>query len=145
MTTAAKITFQNELWMGPAGGSLTKIAELRSVTPPKPSRDTVDATTHDSTGGAMEFIASGVYDPGTLNFSINHIAGDATDDALVAAMADGVLRDFKVVLKGASNEEAYTFSGFVTSYGPDDQPVNGLQTASGTVRVSGQVEQAAGS
>ena len=71
MTTAAKRTFQNEFWMGPHNGTLVKIAELRSVTPPKASRETMDATTHDSSGGAMEFIASGVYDPGTLNFSIN--------------------------------------------------------------------------
>jgi predicted secreted protein len=103
MTTAAKITFRNELWMGPAGGSLTKIAELRSVTPPKGSRETLDATTHDSEEGAMEFIASGVYDPGTLNYSVNHIAGSASDTALTAAFNDGELRDFKVVLKGASD------------------------------------------
>jgi hypothetical protein len=145
MTTAAKRTFQNELWMGLAGGSLVKVGELRSVTPPKPSRDTIDATTHDSAEGAMEFIASGIYDPGTLSFSINHIAGNTDDLAFSTALADGELRDFKVVLKGATSHEAYTFSGFVTSYGADDQPTNGLQTASGTVRVSGPVEQAAGS
>jgi predicted secreted protein len=139
MTTAAKITFRNELWMGPAGGSLTKIAELRSVTPPKGSRETLDATTHDSEEGAMEFIASGVYDPGTLNYSVNHIAGSASDTALTAAFNDGELRDFKVVLKGASDTVDYLFSGFVTAHGPDDQPTNGLQTASGTVRVSGPV------
>ena len=143
MTTAAKRTFGNELWMGPGGGTLVKIPELRSVTPPKGSRDTIDATTHDSPEGAMEFIASGVYDPGTLNFSINHIAGSTADDSLAAAFGDADLRDFKVVLKGASTTEEYTFSGFVTTYGPDDQPTNGLQTASGTIRVSGPVTQAA--
>lgn len=143
MTTAAKRTFQNELWMGPAGGTLVKIAELRSVTPPKASRDTMDATTHDSPAGAMEFIASGVYDPGALNFSINHISGSTDDDAFTAALGDGDLRDFKVVLKSAAATEDYTFSGFITNYGPDDQPTNGIQTASGSAKVSGPVTQAA--
>lgn len=139
MTTEAKITFGNELWMAPHGQALSKIAELRTISPPKPSRDMNDATTHDSPEGAMEFIPSGVYDPGTLPFSINHIAGSDDDLAFDEAATTAEFMDFKVVLKKASGTEDYLFSGYVTTYGPDDQPVNGIQTASGTVRVSGPV------
>ena len=83
MTTAAKITFGNELWMGPSGGSLVKIPELRSVTPPKGNREVLDATTHDSPEGAQEYIASGTYDPGTMNFSINLTVGNSRATRLV--------------------------------------------------------------
>ncbi len=143
MTTAAKISFGSELWMGPAGGTLVKMAELLNVNPPRRSRETIDATTHDSPGGAQEFIASGIYDPGEVSGSINYIAGSAGDDALIAAVTDGVIRDFKIVAKSASDTEDLTFSGFVTEYGVDDLPVEGKQTASFTIKVSGEIDQAA--
>jgi predicted secreted protein len=143
MTTAAKISFGSELWMGPSGGTLVKIAELLSVTPPRISRDTIDATTHDSAGGAMEVIAAGVYDPGDISGSVNYIAGSAGDDAMIAAVTDGVLRDFKIVAKAASGTEDLMFSGFVTEYGVDDLPVDGKQTASFTAKVSGEITQGA--
>lgn len=143
MTTAAKINFGAELWMGPAGGTLVQIAELLSVTPPKRSREVIDATTHDSAGGAQEFIGSGIYDPGMINGQVHYIAGSAGDDAWVAAITDGELRDFKVVVKSSADTEDLTFSGFVTEYGPDDMPIEGKQAASFSVKVSGEIVQAA--
>lgn len=143
MTTAAKITFGTELHMGPSGGALVKVAELLTVNPPKRSRDTIDVTTHDSPAGAMEFIAAGVYDPGEVSGQINYVAGNAGDDAFVAAIADGTLRDFKIVAKAATGTENLTFAGFVTEYGVDDMPVDGKQTASFSIKVSGPIAQAA--
>lgn len=143
MTTAAKISFGSELWMGPDGGALVKVAELLSVTPPRRSRETIDATTHDSAAGAMEFIAAGVYDPGEVPFQVNYIAGSTGDDAMIAAVTDGALRDFKIVAKAAADTEDMTFAGFLTEYGVDDLPVDGKQTASGSIKVSGVIAQAA--
>lgn len=143
MTTAAKISFGSELWMGPAGGTLVKIAELLTVSPPRRSRETIDATTHDSAGGAQEFIAAGIYDPGEVSGSVNYIAGSSGDDAMIAAVTDGVLRDFKIVAKSAADTEDLSFSGFVTEYGVDELPVDGKQTASFTIKVSGEIDQAA--
>jgi predicted secreted protein len=143
MTTAAKITFGSELWMGPAGGTLVKVAELLSVAPPRRSRATIDATTHDSTGGAQEFIAAGIYDPGEVSGSVNYIAGSTGDDAMIAAVTDGVKRDFRIVAKSSADTEDLDFSGFVTDYGIDELPVDGKQTASFTIKVTGVIDQAA--
>lgn len=143
MTTAAKTSFGSELWMGPAGGTLVKVSELLSVTPPRRSRETIDATTHDSPAGAQEFIAAGIYDPGEVGFSVNYIAGSAGDDAMILAVTDGEIRDFKIVAKSAADTEDIEFSGFVTEYGPDDLPTSGKQTASGSIKVSGEITQAA--
>lgn len=143
MTKAAKIAFGSELWMGPSAGTLVKVAELLSVNPPRRSRETIDATTHDSPAGAMEFITAGVYDPGEITGSVNYIAGSAGDDAMIAAVIDGVTRDFKIVAKSSGDTEDLTFSGFVTEYGVDELPVEGKQTASFTIKVSGEIDQAA--
>lgn len=141
MTTAAKTAFGAELWMGPAGGTLVKLAELLSVTPPKTTRELMDATSHDSAAGAMEQIASGVYDPGEVTARFNYIAGSTDDLALLAASTDGVKRDFKVVVKSSASTKNRTFSGFVTEYGADDLPVSGKQEATVTIKVTGAVTQ----
>ncbi|MGX7926460.1 phage tail tube protein [Tsuneonella sp. HG094] len=143
MTTAAKTAFGAELWMGPAGGPVVKIAELLSVNPPRISRETIDVTTHDSPAGAQEFITGGIYDPGEVSGSIHYIAGSAGDDAMIAAVTDGVIRDFKIVAKSAADTEDLTFSGFITEYGVDELATNGKQTASFTAKVSGEITQAA--
>lgn len=142
MTTAAKTNFGKELWMGPSGGSLVKIAELVTINPPKRTRGTIDATSHDSPDGAMEFISEGVYDPGEITGQVNYVAGSTGDDAFIAAAVDGVLRDFKIVVKAASSTEDMLFSAYVTSYGPDEMPVNGKQVASFAAKVSGPITQA---
>lgn len=143
MTTAAKTNFGKELWMAPAGDTLVKVAELRSVTPPKRSRGTLDATTHDSTAGAQEFITEGIYDPGEISGSLNYVAGSAGDAAMIAAVTSGELHDFKIVVKSASDTEDMEFSGFMTSYGPDDAPTTGIQTATFAAKVSGPITQSA--
>ncbi|WP_411340311.1 phage tail tube protein [Sphingopyxis sp. J-6] len=143
MTVAAKTSFGAELWMAVSGGSLAKVAELKSLTPPKHSRGTIDVTTHDSPAGAREFITEGVYDTGEVSGSIHYIAGSAGDDAMLTAVTGGAKHDFKVVLKSAADTEDLEFEGFVTEYGPDDQPVEGVQMASFTVKVSGAIAQAA--
>jgi hypothetical protein len=144
MTVAAKINFQNKVYMDPAPtAAATLVAELRSVTPPTATRGTTDATTHDSAAGAMEFIADGVYDPGDMNMSVNYIAGSTGDLALTTAVTTGTLQNIKIHVKTAAGYQAKTFSGIVTSYGPDDMPVTGIQTASVTIKVSGPVTSAA--
>ena len=141
MTTAAKTNFGAEFWMGPNGGTLIKLAELLSVDPPKRSRETMDVTTHDSPAGAQQFITAGVYDPGEISGAVNYIAGSSDDLAMIAAITDGVIRDFRIVVKSAAGTKNQTFSGFLTEYGPDALPVDGKQQASFGIKVSGPIAQ----
>lgn len=143
MTDQAKNSFGAELWMGPAGGTLVKIAELTSVTPPKRSRGTKDVTTHDSPGGAQQFIGSGIYDSGEFGGAGNYIAGSSSDDLLTAAIVDGEARDFKYVSKGADDTFDSAFSGILTDYGVDELPVDGVQTFTFGGKVSGEITQEA--
>ena len=145
MTVAAKTAFGAELWMAPHSDTptLVKIAELLTVTPPVSKRNTIDATSHDSAAGAMEYIVEGVFDPGTIQGQVNYIAGSAGDGAMIAAMTGGTLQDFKIVLKGDAGTFDMTFSGFVTSYGPDAMATTGKQTATFQAQVSGATTVAA--
>lgn len=144
MTTAAKTTFANKVFMAAAPTApTTAIAELLDFSPPKGTRDTIDATTHDSPGGAEEVIAEGTYNPGEMTIEMNYIARSAGDLAFTAAFTGGVLQNFKLQLKTSTGTEDWTFSGYVTEYGPDAMPVKGKQTATASVKVSGAITKAA--
>ena len=143
MTTAAKTAFGAALWMVADGGTLVKVAELLTVNPPKLAREMIPATSHDSTGGAMEVIPEGIYDPGEVSGQVHYIAGSTSDDTFITALTGAGLYDFKSGVKAATGTEDMTFSGYVTSYGIDDLPTNGKQTASFNIKVSGQITQAA--
>lgn len=139
---AAKTALGAKLWMGASVGTLAQLAEVLSITPPQPSRETIAASTLATTGG-MEFIAAGLYDAGEISAQLHYIAGDTTDDALVAARDAGSLQVFRITVKGASATEDLTFEGYITTYGPDGLEIDGKQTASLTVKISGDLTQAA--
>ena len=144
MTVAAKKSFGAQLHMAADGVTpLVLVAELLTLQPPVLERATIDVTTHDSAGQAMEFITEGVYDPGEVSGQLHYVAGSAGDDAMIAALTGGGLYDFKVVLKAATGTEDMAFSGYVTNYGPDAMETTGKQTASFTIKVTGPITQAA--
>lgn len=139
----AKPTFGVVLKMGVSSPPSTTLTNVTSVSPPRRSRDALDTTTHGSADGAMEFMPDGVYDPGEMTVSLNYIAGDANDDACLAALAAATTYFFTHTVNAATGTETRDFKGVVTSYGPDELPVKGKQTASMTIKVSGPVTQAA--
>ena len=144
MTTAAKTTFGNKLFLAPAsGGTLTSVAELLSFDPPASARGTIDVTTHDSAGGAEEVIVEGTYDPGEIKGQVHYIGGSAADLAMITAMTSGALQNFKIQMKSAAGTIDRTGSAYLTNYGPDGQSVKGKQTAAFTLKVTGGVTQAA--
>lgn len=140
---SAKPTFGVILKIGASDPPGTTLTNVVSVGPPVRSRDALDATTHGSAGGAMEFIPDGVYDPGQMTVVLNYIAGDANDDACIAALAASGVYYFTHTVNAASGTETRDFMGVVTSYGPDELGVKGKQTASMAIKVSGPVDQAA--
>lgn len=140
MTQArAKAAFGIEFWMVPDGGSLVKLGELITLNPPPFARETIDATTHDSSGGAMEKIASGVYEVGAISGQIHYEPDSTQDDALVLAMTGGALQDFKIVFPTGTPKKNLTGSGYLTEYAPQDMPVAGKLVANFTFMPTGAV------
>jgi hypothetical protein len=145
MTVAAKTALGAIFCMVAAPTAIVtathKIAELLSVQPPQWERGTIDATTHDSPSQAREFIIEGVYDAGEISGQVHYIVGSAGDAAMLAAMTGGTLMNCKCVLKAATGTYDISFQGYVTAYAPDEMEVDGKQTASFTVKITGAVTQ----
>lgn len=116
----------------------TTIAEVKDISGPAMTLNMEDATSHDS-GGWREEIAT-LLEAGDISFDINYTA-DETHDTLQAAQYGRDRLNFQLVfpLTPAVTKE---FSGYVTSFN-FGAPVEGILTASVTIRVSGAITDAA--
>lgn len=140
---SAKPNFGVVFKMGSTATPSTTLTNVFEVGPPKTTREAVDVTDHGSPGGVQEFMADGVYDPGEVAISMHYIAGDANDDACLAALAATGDYYFQWTANATSGQESFTGKGVVISYGPDPKPVKGKQTATMTIKRSGPITQAA--
>lgn len=120
------------------GTALTKVSEVLSLTPPSPTRDTIDTTTHDSTGDYREFI-SNLIDAGEATVLIHYNPGSADDVLLNAALAAGDLRAFAIDLNrpGGGTQQRIAGSALLTSYASADVVIDDKMTATITLKVSG--------
>lgn len=135
-----------QLWLtnGATPGVLVKLAGLLNVNRPNLNVDSVETTDHDSADGVREFMP-GLGDPGELTATLKYVPGSPTDDLILEHLASRKKRPFKIVTPtgdGATTED-HTGVMFLTSYEPDDAPVDGVRTATLTGKVSGAVTQAA--
>lgn len=117
----------------------TTIAQVKKISGPGLSLDTEDVTSHDSTGGWEELVAtilrSGeisldlVYDPATATHK--YAAGGLLHD-LVSRTAVAYTLVFP---DGAAT--TWSFNAFVTGFEPS-APVDGSLTATATLKITGQ-------
>jgi len=117
----------------------TELLGVTDISPPDLARDAVDVTDHKSAGGAMEFIADGVYDPGQLVVTMNHEKGSATD----LACRDFFFNTPDVYVQwtenASSGSETLTSAAVVTNYSVDSLQVKGKQSAKLTLKLSGEL------
>jgi predicted secreted protein len=110
------------------------IAEINSITGPSMSRDTIDVTSLDSTGGYREFIA-GFRKAGTVALKMNFTR--ATYDLMKDDFEDDTLQNYEIVLPDAENT-TIEFVGLVTEL-PLGIPADDKMTVDVTIQLSGQV------
>lgn len=121
-------------------GNWADIAEINSIDGPSKSRDTIDVTSLDSTGGYREFIG-GFRDGGTVTLPMNFTR--ATYDLMNTDFESNVLQNYEILLPDVEGT-SFEFEGLVTELGlavPTDDKV----TADVTIKVSGQVTINSGS
>jgi predicted secreted protein len=117
-----------------SGSAWVDIAEINSVDGPGMSRDTIDVTSLDSTGGYREFIA-GFRDAGSVDLSMNFSRD--TYDLMKVDFESAILVNYEVVL---SDTESTTleFEGLVTdlslSVTADSQITSDV-----SIKISGEV------
>ncbi len=116
------------------GTNWVNIAEINSIDGPTKSRDTIDVTSLDSTGGYREFIG-GFRDGGTVSLPMNFTRD--TYDLMNDDFESDVLQNYEILLPDTEST-SFEFEALVTELGlaiPTDDKI----TANVSLKVSGKV------
>ena len=123
-----------------SGTAWVNIAEINSISGPNMSRDTIDVTSLDSTGGYREFIP-GFRDGGTVQLAMNFIR--ASYDTMQTDFESDDTHNYEIVLPDDENTSV-EFTGIVTEL-PLEIPPDDKITMSVSIKVSGEVTVNSGS
>lgn len=115
-------------------GKWDAIAEINSITGPSMSRDTIDVTSLDSTGGYREFI-TGFRDGGTVVLSMNFTR--TTYELMKTDFESNNAQNYQVDLPDTEGT-SLDFEGLVTEL-PLTIPTDDKITADVTIKITGQV------
>jgi predicted secreted protein len=122
---------------GATSEAFTSIAEVTEISGPKFAADTVEVTSHTSTGAWKERIPT-LIDAGEVSIKINFIPTGATH-----GQTSGLLKDFKnrtkrnfQLLFSDTSPTTWTFAAYVTGY-EISEPVDGQLSADVTLSVTG--------
>jgi len=121
-------------------GQWENIAQINSITGPGMSRDTIDTTALDTTGGYRTFI-TGFRNPGTLTLTMNFTRD--TYEQMKSDFEDDTPKNYEIVLPDDDNT-SLEFQGLVTEL-PLTIPPDDKVTADVTIQISGQVSLESGS
>lgn len=140
MATAAKSSFGSYLKIGNGGTTETfaTIAEVLDIEGPALEAETEDVTSHDSTDGWSEHIAT-VLSGGEVTFEVNWLPAHATQSfsaGLLKDMTSRTLRNFQLVVPAASSI-TWSFAALVTGF-EVALPVKGAQRSEITLLISGK-------
>lgn len=114
----------------------TTIAEVRNISGPGLSLETIEATHMESPSGYREYLPS-FKEPGEVSFDLNFLPSNTQHKGLKADMDARTKRNFKLVWPNTAGT-TWSFSGYITSF----QPTAGIDevlTASCTIKVTGSV------
>ncbi len=114
-------------------GAWESIAEINSIAGPSKSRETIDVTSLDTTGGYRQFIGS-FRDAGTVTLNMNFTRD--TYEQMNDDFESEDRQNYEIVLPDADNT-TLEFTGLVTEL-PLDIPMDDKITADVTIKVSGK-------
>jgi hypothetical protein len=120
----------------PIGGSVDyeEISELREITPPALTRNTIEMTTHNEEDDSY---VVGIRRHGDMEFNVNFVPDDSSQDhntGLQKAWFDGTRDIYRITYPDGTQ---WLFSGFVTQFAPS-APVDDRLSADVTVRPTGR-------
>jgi len=116
-----------------SGSAWVNISEVNSINGPNKTRETIDVTSLDSTGGYREFIAS-FRDGGTVQLTMNFTR--ATYDLMNDDFESDDSQSYEIVLPDDENT-TLEFVGLVTEV-PLSISTDDKVTADVTIKVTGQ-------
>jgi len=116
------------------GSSWDYLAEVNSITGPTMTRDFIDVTSLDSTGGYREFI-TGFRDAGTISLSMNFTRDSY--DLMLTDFESPNANNYEIILPD-DDVTSFEFEGLVTEV-PLTIPTDDKITADVTIKITGQV------
>lgn len=117
-----------------SGSAWQSIAEINSITGPSMSRDTIDVTSLDSTGGYREFI-TGFRNAGTVVLAMNFTR--VTYEQMLEDFEEEDAQTYQIILPDSENT-SLSFEGTVSEL-PLTIPADDKVTADVTIQVTGKV------
>lgn len=130
----AGVGTQFKLGDGTSDEGFTALAEVNSITGPSMSREQIDVTSLDSTGGYREHIG-GFRDGGEITLNMNFTRANYV--TLVGEFEDDDSRNMQIVFPD-SGETTLDFAGIVTDL-PISIPTDDKITLDVTIKVTGEV------
>lgn len=115
-------------------GTYATIAEINSISGPSLSRETIDVTSLDSTGGYREYI-TGFRDGGEVQLEMNFTLSGF--NAFKDDFESDDTHNYRIVMADAG-ATTLQFAGLVTAIPPNIQPDDKV-TLSATIKVTGAV------
>ena len=112
----------------------TVIANLTSIGEIGLESAEIDVTTLDSTGGYKEFIA-GTKDAGTVDLEGNVVDGDDSNALMLALADDRTVEEWTIETPTGAT---WVFDAYVSMFKGGDRTVEGLETFTASLRVSGK-------
>ncbi len=139
MASAALSAFGTLLKIGNGASPevFATVAELRTISGPKLTADTIDVTTHNTPTPFRRYIA-GLLDGGEVTFDINFIPTETTHSystGLLGDMVNRVRRNFKIVWPDLA-QTTWLLPTVITGFETSSDPADVLQ-ASVTLKVAG--------
>jgi len=117
-----------------SGSAWVALAEVNNITGPTMTRDFIDVTSLDSTGGYREFI-TGFRDAGTISCTMNFTRDSY--DLLKADFESATAQNYQIVLPDVEST-GLDFEGLVTEI-PLTIPTDDKITVDLTIKITGEV------
>ena len=134
---AAYLALGTELQIETSPGNFETIPGCQGIDGPGMTRDTVDVTSHSSTGGYREYI-SGLRDGGEVTCDVNWLFDDPAQLALEDAFGTEVPVNFRVRYPWLTPVIYDEFAGLVTDL-TRSSPIDAQSTRALTVKITGPV------
>lgn len=112
------------------------IGQVKDISGPSMSKDTVDVTTHDSANRYREKLSS-LKDGGQVSFELEWDPEDAAQQADLLTAFEGTAAYYFKLITTSANTHGYAFQAHVIEFSPST-PVEGSNRASVTLEVTGK-------
>lgn len=131
--TGLKTKFYRE---GSITGEFEEIAQVASITPPQPERDTIDVDDLNPPGEVRKKLV-GLIDPGEVSLTLNFDPTNTGHTDLEEDFLDGEARQYRIKLP---NDYGWTFTAYCTAYQPQEVSADDVLQAEVTLLLTGVYE-----